>query len=119
MESHLEHLDAILGAIKRAGLKLNSKKCSFAQESDQCLGHRLSRDGIGPDPANLDKIRKWRAPRDKTEIRQFLGLTGYYRQMVRDYSQIAAPLTDLTKNEVEWKWGDTEQKAFETLRETQ
>ena len=54
MEEHISHLDMVLGAIKRAGLKLNPKKCLFAQESVSCLGHRLSRDGIGPDPANLD-----------------------------------------------------------------
>ena len=117
MEDHLQHLDAVLCALARAGLKLNPKKCQFAQESVSCLGHRLSRDGIGPDPANLDKIKKWKAPKNKTEIRQFLGLTGYYRQMIRDYSQIATPLTDLTKNEAEWKWGKEEQEAFETLRD--
>ena len=117
MEEHLRHLDLVLSAIGRAGLKLNAKKCLFAQESVTCLGHLLSREGIGPDPANLDKIRKWKPPRNKTEVRGFLGLTGYYRQMIQDYAKIATPLTNLTKNDAEWKWTKLEQEAFETLRD--
>ena len=117
MEEHLEHLDLVLGALGRAGLKLNPKKCLFAQASVTCLGHRLSRDGIGPDPANLDKIRKWKPPQDRTQVRGFLGLTGYYRQMIKDYAKIATPLTNLTKLDVEWKWTKVEQEAFETLRD--
>ena len=116
MESHLQHLDMVLNAISRAKLKLNPKKCLFAQESISCLGHRLSREGIGPDPHNLDKITKWKPPTSPTEIRSFLGLTGYYRQMIKNYARVAAPLTDLTKNEAVWKWTDKEQKAFEYLR---
>ena len=117
MEEHLLHLDLVLSAVSRAGLKLNANKCLFAQDSVSCLGHRLSRDGISPDPHNLEKIKKWKPPQNRTEIRQFLGLTGYYRQMVEGYAKIAAPLTNLTKLDVEWKWSDVEQKAFETLRD--
>ena len=117
MEDHIGHLDLVLGAIKRAGLKLNPKKCLFAQDSVSCLGHRLSRDGIGPDPANLVKIKKWKPPQSRSEVRSFLGLTGYYRQMIKGYSEIASPLTDLTKSDAEWRWTQREQTAFETLRD--
>ena len=116
MEDHILHLDLVLGAIRRAGLKLNAKKCLFAQESVSCLGHRLGRDGISPDPHNLNKIEKWKPPRSRTEVRQFLGLTGYYRQMIAGYASIASPLTNLTKLDTDWKWTDVEQKAFETLK---
>ena len=117
MEEHLLHLDLVLGAIGRAGLKLNAHKCLFAQDSVSCLGHRLSRDGISPESSNLDKIKKWKPPQNRTEIRQFLGLTGYYRQMIKGYAQIASPLTHLTKMDTEWKWAEAEQKAFLTLRD--
>jgi hypothetical protein len=63
MEDHLKHLDQILSALEKAGPKINPSKCSFAQESVICLGHRLSRDGISPDPANIEKIKSWKAPR--------------------------------------------------------
>ena len=117
MEEHLLHLDQVLTAIARAGLKLNAKKCLFAQESVTCLGHLLSREGIGPDPRNLEKIKKWKPPKNKTEVRQFLGLTGYYRQLIKNYAGIANPLTDLTKLEADWVWSDEVQKAFVTLRD--
>ena len=117
MEEHLVHLDLVLTAINRAGLKLNPKKCYFAQSSVSCLGHLLSREGIGPDPNNLKKIKQWRAPTNRTEVRQFLGLTGYYRQLIKGYAEIAGPLTDLTRLDVDWKWTDKEQNAFVTLRD--
>ena len=117
MEEHIHHLDLVLSAITKAKLKLNPKKCLFAQESVSCLGHRLSRDGIGPDPHNLDKIRKWKPPTNVTEIRSFLGLTGYYRQMIKNYARVAAPLSDLTKDGVEWNWTDKAQAAFIHLRD--
>ena len=117
MEEHLVHLDRVLSAISNAGLKLNAQKCLFAQDSVSCLGHTLSRNGIGPDTRNLDKIKTWKSPKNKTEIRQFLGLTGYYRQLIKDYAEIAGPLTDLTKAEAPWHWTDKEEKAFTTLRD--
>ena len=117
MEEHLVHLDQVLTAIARAGLKLNGKKCLFAQESVSCLGHLLSREGIGPDPRNLDKIKKWKPPKNRTEVRQFLGLTGYYRQLIKNYAEIASPLTDLTKSDADWRWTEKEQKAFVSLRD--
>ena len=117
LDDHLHHIDLVLTALGRSGLKLNPQKCLFAQESVSCLGHQLSRDGIAPDPANLAKIKKWKPPTNISEIRSFLGLTGYYRQMIRGYAEIAAPLTDLTKDEKEWKWTEKEQQAFETLRD--
>ena len=117
-EDHLKHIDLVLSALGRAGLKLNPQKCLFAQAEVSCLGHRLSRQGISPDPHNLNKIAKWKPPTNKSEIRSFLGLTGYYRQMIAQYARIATPLTNLTKDDAVWKWTDVEQKSFETLRDT-
>ena len=118
MEDHIKHLDLVLSALIKAGLKLNPSKCSFAQESVVCLGHKLSRDGVSPDPANIEKIKSWKAPTNAKKLRAFLGLTGYYRQFVKSYSGIAGCLTDLTRNDAKWQWGPEHQKAFETLRDT-
>ena len=117
MEDHLLHLDQVLSALEKAGLKLNPRKCAFARESVVCLGHKLSREGVSPDPANIAKIKSWKAPDNAKKLRAFLGLTGYYRQFVQGYSEIARCLTDLTRDDVKWRWGDEEQKAFETLRD--
>ena len=116
MEDHLKHLDQVLLAIRRAGLKLNGKKCIFAREEIISLGHKLSREGISPDPTNIDKIKKWKTPISRTEVKQFLGLTGYYREWVEGYARKAVCLTNLTKNETPWVWAEAEQKAFEMLR---
>ena len=117
MEEHLLHLDQVLTALGKAGLKLNPAKCSIARESVVCLGHQLSREGISPDPANTEKIRSWKAPDNVKKLRAFLGLTGYYRQFVRNYSGIARCLTDLLRDGCKWCWDDEHQKAFETLRD--
>ena len=118
MEDHLSHLDQVLTALEKAGLKLNPAKCAFARESVVCLGHKLSREGVSPDPANVEKIRSWKAPTNAKKLRAFLGLTGYYRQFVRNYSDIARCLTDLTRDDVKWHWESEHQTAFETLRDT-
>ena len=117
MEDHLHHLDLVLTALRKAGLKLNPAKCGFAQDSVVCLGHKLSKDGLSPDPANIKKIRSWKPPENAKKLKTFLGLTGYYRQFVKDYSKVAQVLTDLTKDDAEWVWNKEHQEAFETLRD--
>ena len=118
MEDHLKHLDQVFAALAKAGLKLNPAKCAFARETVTCLGHKLSREGISPDPTNTDKIRTWKSPKNVKQLRTFLGLTGYYRQFVKGYSEIANCLTDLTRDGAKWEWSDVHQKAFDTLRDT-
>ena len=117
MEDHLHHLDQVLTALEKAGLKLNPSKCAFAQESVICLGHLLSREGIAPDPANVAKIKSWKIPKSVKQLRGFLGLTGYYRHWVRMYSEIAKSLTDLTREDMKWQWMKEHQIAFEALRD--
>ena len=83
IEDHLHHLDLVLSALRKAGLKLNPAKCGFAQDSVVCLGHRLSKDGLTPDPANIQKIKSWKPPENAKKLKTFLGLTGYYRQFAK------------------------------------
>ena len=116
MEDHIKHLDLVLSALEKANLKLNPSKCEFARESVICLGHKLSREGISPDPANIAKIKSWKAPDNVKKLRAFLGLTGYYRQFVKNYSEIAGCLTDLTRDDCKWHWHQKHQDAFDTLR---
>ena len=118
MEDHLSHLDQVLSALEKAGLKLNPSKCSFARDTVVCLGHKLSRAGISPDPANIEKVKSWKPPTTTKQVRAFLGLTGYYRSFIQNYSEIARCLTDLTRDDVKWAWTPQHQKSFETLRDT-
>ena len=117
VETHLNMLEKVLAALRRAGLKIHPRKCKFARKSISALGFILSEDGISPDPANLEKLRSWPAPSNLKEVRQFVGLASYYRTHIEGFAKIAEPLTNLLKKGKEWCWSDVEQKAYETLKD--
>ena len=72
--------------------------------------------GIHVDPAKIDAINKWEAPKTPTEVRQFLGLVGYYRRFIEGFSKITQPLTALTQKGITYKWGDAQESAFQLLK---
>ena len=81
------------------------------------LRHIVSREGVKPDPSKIKTIMKWEAPRNMTEVRSFMGLVGYYRRFMQDFSIVARPLTNLLKKNVQFRWTATCQKSFEKLKE--
>ncbi|CAM4547400.1 unnamed protein product [Lepidochelys olivacea] len=117
---HLEHLQKVLERIREAGLTVKAKKCQIGLNRVTYLGHQVGQGTISPLQAKVDAIQKWPVPKSKKQVQSFLGLAGYYRRFVPHYSQIAAPLTDLTKkkqpNAVQWT-GKC-QKAFNKLKAT-
>ncbi|KAJ9561583.1 hypothetical protein OSB04_006743 [Centaurea solstitialis] len=82
----------------------------------QFLGHLVNREGIKVDPTKIEAVIRWEVPNTPTEIRSFLGLAGYYRRFIPDFSKIVVPLTRLTQKNVKFVWGEEQQKAFELLR---
>jgi len=81
----------------------NFKKCSFGQPRVSFLGHRVSTQGVETDYEKISAVKEWPVSSNVTELRSFLGLTGYYRRFVKDYGMIASPLIDLTKkNAFSW-----------------
>ena len=92
-EEHLEHLRIIFQHLKEAGLKLKRSKCDFIKRHIQYLGYLISQDGIQPLPEKLESIRDMPAPRNPKEIKQFLGLAGYYRKFVPRFLDLSRPLT--------------------------
>ena len=92
-EEHLKHLEIIFGRLKEAGLKLKRSKCSFMKLHLEYLGHLISETGIEPMPDKLTAIKEMPAPRSPKEIKQFLGLVGYYKKFILRFSDIAKPLT--------------------------
>ncbi|CAM5090469.1 unnamed protein product [Natator depressus] len=117
---HLEHLQKVLERIREAGLTVKAKKCQIGLNRVTYLGHQVGQGTISPLQAKVDAIQKWPVPKSKKQVQSFLGLAGYYRRFVPHYSQIAAPLTDLTKkkqpNAVQWT--EKCQKAFNKLKAT-
>nr|GEZ54922.1 putative reverse transcriptase domain-containing protein [Tanacetum cinerariifolium] len=85
----------------------------FVKKKD---GHVIDSGGIHVDPENIEAIKSWAAPTTPTEVRQFLGLAGYYRRYIKELSLIAKPLTKLTQNNKPFVWGNNEKEAFQTLK---
>ena len=116
-KEHLEHLEEIFTRLKTAGLKLKLEKCCFFKKHIQYLGHLISADGIQPLPEKLESIAKMPVPKNPKEVKQFLGLVGYYRKFVPRFADISRVLTHLTKKDVEFKWTPECEKCFQILKE--
>jgi hypothetical protein len=85
-------------------LKLNPSKCCFAAGSIVFLGHVVSKEGTRPDPGKIDVVWRFPVPTTVTNVRSFLGLTGYYRKYIKGYSKVAGLLFELTKKDVVFVW---------------
>ena len=116
-EEHLQHLEEIFIRLRKFGLKMKREKCSFFKKHIQYLGHLVSERGFEPLPEKLESIRKMPAPRTAKEVKQFLGLIGYYRKFVPHFADISRPLTKLTRHNVVFEWTEQCSKAFNHLRE--
>jgi len=106
----------IFDKLKEFNLYLKPEKCSFEQTEINFLGVIIGNGQIQMDPSKIKPIKDWPTPKTPTDIRAFLGFTGYYQYFVKDYSSIAQPLLDLTKKAVEWHWGVLQEQAFQRLK---
>jgi hypothetical protein len=97
LETHLQHLRLVLLKLRQHKLFMKSSKCSFAQNQLEYLGHIISDKGVAADPSTTTDMLKWPKPESVTELRGFLGLTGYYRKFVKHYGLIAKPLTPIVE----------------------
>ncbi|GKA22106.1 putative reverse transcriptase domain-containing protein [Tanacetum coccineum] len=96
-EEHEVHLKTILDLLEKEKLYAKFSKCEFWLKEVQFLGHVVNRDGIHVDPSKVESVKNWKTPESSTEIRSFLGLAGYYRRFIENFSKIAKPLTLLTQ----------------------
>ncbi|KAI3773892.1 hypothetical protein L1987_48431 [Smallanthus sonchifolius] len=113
---HHCHLREVLEVLKQEKLYAKFSKCAFWLREVQFLGHVINPNGIMVDPAKIETVKEWNVPKTPTEIRSFLGLAGYYRRFIQDFSRIASPLTKLTRKEVKYEWGPIQNNAFEELK---
>ena len=100
---HLEHLETVFSHLREAGLEMKWSKCDFFKSEIHYLGHLISPEGISPLPNKLDCIQHMPAPKNAKEIKQFLGLSGYYRKFVPRFADISRPLTTLTKKDKKFR----------------
>ncbi|GJX55351.1 putative reverse transcriptase domain-containing protein [Tanacetum coccineum] len=111
-KEHEEHLKAILELLKKVRLYAKFSKCEFWIPKVQFLGHVIDSRGIHVNPAKIESIKGWASPKSPTEIRQFLGLAGYYRRFIEEFSKIAKSMTKLTQKGIKFDWGEKEENAF-------
>ncbi|XP_073298498.1 uncharacterized protein [Primulina huaijiensis] len=116
-ELHSEHLRVVLQLLREKRLYAKLKKCEFWLEQISFLGHVVSKDGIAVDPVKIEAIQKWPIPTTVPEVRSFLGLAGYYRRFISDFSKIALPLTNLTRKTVKFEWSNECQRGFQELKD--
>ncbi|GKE47791.1 putative reverse transcriptase domain-containing protein [Tanacetum coccineum] len=116
-KEHEEHLKTILELLKKEELYAKFSKCEFWIHSVKFLGHVINRSGIHVDPTKIEAVKNWASPTTPSEIRQFLGLAGYYRRFIEGFSKIAKPMTELTQKNQKFDWGEEQEEAFQLLKQ--
>jgi hypothetical protein len=116
-EEHDEHLRLVLQCLREHKLYGKLYKCSFYQSRIQYLGNVISGKGIVVDLAKVEAIMEWPAPMNVTEVRSFMGLSGYYRWFVEGFSKIANPIMELQKKNKKFVWTEECAEAFRRLKE--
>lgn len=116
LEEHNVNLKKLYMRLRDVGLKLQPHKCEYLVTELHYLGHLITPTGIKPNPFKLRAVAKFPEPRNKEQIKQFLGLAGYYRKFIKDFSKIASPLITLLRNDQEFIFSTACRQAFERLR---
>ncbi|KAL0554261.1 hypothetical protein IC582_008178 [Cucumis melo] len=114
---HEEHLRMALQTLRDNKLYAKFSKCEFWLKQVSFLGHVVSKAGVSVDPAKIEAVTGWTRPSTVSEVRSFLGLAGYYRRFVENFSRIATPLTQLTRKGVPFVWSKACEDSFQNLKQ--
>ncbi|KAA0040695.1 pol protein [Cucumis melo var. makuwa] len=114
---HEEHLRMVLQTLWDNKLYAKFSKCEFWLKQVSFLGHVVSKAGVSVDPAKIEAVTGWARPSTVSEVRSFLGLAGYYRQFVENFSRIATPLTQLTRKGAPFVWSKACEDSFQNLKQ--
>ena len=115
-ESHLKHLEEVFTRLASAGLKINASKSHFCCDELEYLGYLINRRGVRPTLKKVEAIMKIDAPKTRKQLRSFIGMVNYYRDMWPQTSHLLAPLCSLTSSTAKWDWTEQCQKAFEDMK---
>ena len=115
-EEHLQHIETMLRILEEQQFYAKLSKCEFGLTEMLYMGHIIGVDEVRVHEEKIRAIRDWPEPRNVTELRGFISICTYYRKFVKSFSQLAAPLTDLTRKGA-FSWSDTVQRAFDRLKE--
>jgi hypothetical protein len=116
-EEHAAIMEQVLEILQKANFRANLRKCYFGESKIDYLGYEITRDGIQPQPKKVEAILKLSPQKTKSQLRHFLGMINYYRDMWQKRSHMLAPLTGLVSPLVKDKWGEEQQKAFYEIKQ--
>ena len=116
LEDHLEQLSEVLTRLEHTGFRANVRKCFFAEAQLDYLGYWLTRAGIQPQPKKVEAILRLSPPKNKRQLRHFLGMINYYRDMWKRRSHYSAPLTGMVSKDAKFVWGAEQQQAFDRIK---
>lgn len=115
-EEFLRILEEVLQRLTDAGVVLKASKCTFGAEAVEYLGYVVDAFGIRLTDKRVQAVREYPVPKNSQAVRRFLGVTNAFRDSIRDYAKLVAPLQRLTKKGITFEWGDDHEQAFTTLR---
>ena len=116
IEEHWEHLRTALERLRKARLYGRIHKCDFLKTRVDYLGYEVSERGVHASPEKVKAVVNWPRPQSVHDVRSFLGLASYYRRFIHGFSQIAGPLTELTRSKAKWHWDDAQENSFLALK---
>nr|KYP57398.1 Retrovirus-related Pol polyprotein from transposon 17.6 [Cajanus cajan] len=117
LSDHIGHLRQVFTILRKNHLFGNLEKCTFCVDSALFLGFIISKNGVHVDPEKIKAIQEWPTPQSVGDVRSFYGLESFYRRFVPNFSTLASPLNDLVEKNVEFQWGEKQEKAFLTLKD--
>jgi hypothetical protein len=114
-EEHERHLRIVLEKLRQNQLYAKFEKCEFWLEKVAFLGHVLTTDGVAVDPAKIEAVSEWKQPQNVTNIKNFLGLAGYYCRFIENFSKITKPI-ELLQKSAPFVWNEAREKSFQKLK---
>lgn len=117
LEEHRQKYLQLIDRLRQANLKLQPNKCYFLQKEVHYLGHLITEEGLKPDPKKIEAVKLFPTPRNAKNIKEFLGLAGYYRRFIHNFSKISKPLTTLLQNDKKFEWTNEQEEAFNILKD--
>jgi hypothetical protein len=115
-EEHERHVRTVLELLRKHKLYAKASKCEFFRDRVSFLGYVVSSEGVSMEAEKVKAVQEWPVPCNVRQVREFLGLAGFYRRFVKGFSSLASPLSDLTKVDTGWQWGEKQQQAFDALK---
>ncbi|XP_063895318.1 uncharacterized protein LOC135118122 [Helicoverpa armigera] len=117
LQSHIDKLKLIFDRFREYNLKLQPAKCEFLRREVAYLGHIITDKGVCPNPDKIKAVTQFPTPKNPKDIKSFLGLVGYYRRFIENFSKITKPLTSLLKKDVSFIWSSEQENAFNILKQ--